>query len=404
VSSQWPPERGDDAGGDAARGDGDGAEGVPAGDDPFAHLTLDESFVASARISEPTAAARERAARAANLQRLLADEAAQRANEADLRRRLAPGDAWEDEWGDLAERRRDRPVLKVVALVVVVAMVAVYVLSQFLSRTESPVRALDPSATSVSMPPRAAPDEPTVQLVRPADWPPPSPETSPTPLGEPAPVPDGGGPHEFIMLQPDGVTPVAYDPCRPIHFVTRPGGPPEGDVLIREAVAEVSAATGLRFVDDGTTDEGPSDDRAPYQPGRYGDRWAPVLFTWSDPAESPRLGEVSPEDPMADPAAYAGSIAVGLDDGSGVEGDRVFVTGSVTLDARDLGRTLEGPDGRARVRAVIAHEVAHLVGLGHVDDRSQLMYPTIQAGVTSFQPGDLEGLAALGRGRCFPDI
>lgn len=390
MSSDRPPDEWGDTHGDD--------------DDPFAHLTLDESFVSSAEIAEPTAEARERAARAANLQRLLADEAAQRANASYELRRFAPPDDWEDEWGELSERRRPRRGLKVVAAVIVVSMVAVYVLSQFFTRSESEVRSLESAPTSISMPERPAPDDPTAQVVRPADWPSPSTESSPTPLGEPAPVPDGGGPHEFILLQPDGVTPVAYDPCRPIHFVIRPGGPPEGEVLIREAIAAVSAATGLRFIFDGTTDEGPSDDRAPYQPDRYGDRWAPVLFTWSDPAESPRLGEISPSNPQADPAGYAGSVAVGIDDGSGGEVQKVFVTGSVTLDQGDLGRTLEGPDGRAQVRSVIAHEVAHLVGLGHVEDPSQLMHPTIQVGVTDFQPGDLEGLATLGRGACFPDI
>ncbi len=53
------------------------------------------------------------------------------------------------------------------------------------------------------------------------------------------------------------------------------------------------------------------------------------------------------------------------------------VTGSVTLDGPDLTDISEGPDGRARALAIIEHEVGHLVGLGHVDDRRQLMFPTI---------------------------
>jgi len=170
-----------------------------------------------------------------------------------------------------------------------------------------------------------------------------------------------------LALQPDGANPVAYDPCRPIHYVTRPGGPPEGDVLIREALASVSTATGLRFVDDGATEEAPSDDRAPHQPDVYGDRWAPVLFAWSDPVESPRLGEIDPDQPQADPAAYAGSTGVTWEP-AGASSRMVYVTGSVTLDGPDLTDISEGPDGRARALAIIEHEVGHLVGLGHVDD------------------------------------
>ena len=73
-----------------------------------------------------------------------------------------------------------------------------------------------------------------------------------------------------------------YDPCRPIHYVVRPdGAPPGGAELIRTAVAQVSGATGLQFVDDGPTQEAPSTDREAYQPELYGRRWAPVLIAWS---------------------------------------------------------------------------------------------------------------------------
>jgi hypothetical protein len=44
------------------------------------------------------------------------------------------------------------------------------------------------------------------------------------------------------------------------------------------------------------------------------------------------------------------------------------------------------------------------VGLAHVADASQLMYPQGQAGVIDFRAGDLTGLAALGKGICLPDL
>ena len=130
-------------------------------------------------------------------------------------------------------------------------------------------------------------------------------------------------------------------------------------MLVREAIAAVSAATGLRFVDDGTTEEGPSDTRSPYQPEVYGERWAPVLFAWSDPVESPRLGEISPEAPQANPAAYAGSVAVGLPESASC-GSRDGVRhrlghprrGGPDPDGREPGRQGEGSGGHpARDRA-----------------------------------------------------
>jgi hypothetical protein len=418
------PEGGSDHADGPADAEG-GSEPVgPADLDPFEHLTLDESFVSSAAISEPAAAERERAAseraqRQANLQRMLSDEQTLRQHQRHGQHRSAPGefDEWDDPYGDEGRPRRGGRgrVVRVVAVVVVLAMVVVYAIDQFV--TSRPPEVTTPTslerAQSDDPVASAGPADPRVEVVRPTNWPPASTESSPTPLGVPAPVPGEGGPHTFLRLQNDGVTPVAYDPCRPIHYVTRPGGPPEGDVLIREAIAAVSAATGLRFVDNGSTDEAPSDDRAPYQPDRYGERWAPVLFSWSDPVESPRLGEVAPDAPQADPAAYAGSTAVafevvpaGSDPSAGLSEDArmVFVTGGVTMDAEDLGTMVQGPDGRARVRAVLQHEIAHLVGLGHIDDQAQLMFPTITPTVAGFNDGDLEGLAALGQGACFPEL
>ena len=66
---------------------------------------------------------------------------------------------------------------------------------------------------------------------------------------------------------------MTYDPCRPIRYVVRPdNAPTNGLQLIQQAVAQVSDATGLEFVYEGPTTEGPGE-RRPYQPGRYGERW-----------------------------------------------------------------------------------------------------------------------------------
>ncbi|MGJ9411746.1 matrixin family metalloprotease [Aeromicrobium sp. CF4.19] len=63
---------------------------------------------------------------------------------------------------------------------------------------------------------------------------------------------------------------------------------------------------------------------------------------------------------------------------------------------------LDGPQlaslDSERSRAVLLHELAHLVGLDHVDDTDELMYPT--SGPLEWGPGDLAGLEALGEGRC----
>ena len=66
---------------------------------------------------------------------------------------------------------------------------------------------------------------------------------------KPAPV-SGPGEFEFQRTQPDQKeTPVAFDPCRPIHWVYNPaGGPPDGEAIVQDSFPALAAATGLRFV------------------------------------------------------------------------------------------------------------------------------------------------------------
>lgn len=206
----------------------------------------------------------------------------------------------------------------------------------------------------------------------------------------PAPAETEGTRFRFLSHREGTKQPVTWSPCRPIHYVTRPDNAPQGGSdLIAAAVAEVSAATGLRFVDDGATTEGPSEDRAAYQPSRYGRRWAPVLIARATAAEVPDFG--------IDVDGEAGPARM-----STASGDTTYVSGALYLDPAKLG-SLTTARRRDLARTVVLHELGHLVGLAHVNDRMQLMYPRA-ARVGGYGPGDLAGLAALGRGPCQPDI
>lgn len=184
----------------------------------------------------------------------------------------------------------------------------------------------------------------------------------------------------------DGAEPVAWSPCRPVHVVVDPtGAPPTLHADVQVALGEVAAATGLVFADDGLTAEPASVDRESFQPSRYGDRWAPVLVAFADEAAVPALAGtlgIAQVQPVTDRWA----------------GREFLVSGTVYLHT-DLLAPGRAP---ADYQAVLRHELAHVVGLDHVDDPTQLMYPV--AGVTTFQAGDLTGLAALGDGACAPGV
>lgn len=191
--------------------------------------------------------------------------------------------------------------------------------------------------------------------------------------------------YAFLRTQRGSDEPVTYDPCTPIHVIVDPRTIVDGGMrLLDEAIEEVREATGLTFVVDGLSDVSlPLPESVTVDDGQ---RWRPVSVHWSDPEES--------KDLAGDVAGRGGSAAIVRD------GHSWFVTGSVVLDGPQLSRLLADDGGQADVRAVIMHELGHLVGLDHVDEADQLMQATGDGSVRSWGDGDLAGLALLGDGRC----
>jgi hypothetical protein len=213
------------------------------------------------------------------------------------------------------------------------------------------------------------------------------------PLGQPtilSAVPSTS--YRFLAHQADGVDPATWSPCRPIHYVIRTANEPiEGPRILAEAFTRLALATGFVFTNDGFTDEAPTENRPTFQPERYGDKWAPVLIVWATDDEVPEFG--------TDVVGEATPIR--LTSPSGVV---TYVSGTVAFDASAIKRIAQ-QEGFLAARSIVLHELAHLVGLAHVNDLSQVMAPGHQQnGPSDYQAGDIAGLARLGSGPCRPDV
>jgi hypothetical protein len=178
--------------------------------------------------------------------------------------------------------------------------------------------------------------------------------------------------------------PVRWDPCTPIRWTadtTR--GPAGGLDVLAAAVARVAAVTGTTWEYVGASTTAPT---GGYLPTRAQSSYPPVLIGWTDGASSDLLaGQAGTVLGMTRTAWFG----VQLPDGSRIAATRAAV---IALDRTDP-LPLTGANSWS---AVALHELAHVMGLGHVGDRTQLM-ASILPPVTDLQAGDQAGLQRVGR-------
>ena len=188
------------------------------------------------------------------------------------------------------------------------------------------------------------------------------------------------GPYEFVNTQPGSETPVGYNPCQAINVAVNPDGAPGNwENLVDTAIRHTNDATGLRFQRVANTRE--RDFSRKYDGS--GPR-PPVLVAWATTAEVPDLeGDV---------------IGLSASRPIVVDGRLEYVTGVVVLDSIDFADYDLSRD-QPYAQAVLDHEFGHLVGLDHVHDKHELMNED-NLGLTSYGPGDLEGLERLGEIDC----
>lgn len=182
--------------------------------------------------------------------------------------------------------------------------------------------------------------------------------------------------YAFISTQTATGEPVAWDHCQVIRYRVNAEDAPQGWApLVQDAVAEVAGASEFSFAYDGPTSDRDFLERSTA---------APVLIGWGSPNEFDQLeGEV---------AGFGGASSIRV-------GDRQrFVTGAVLLDSGAFSQMQRG-GRRDAMRLILVHELLHVIGLNHVEDRHELMDASYH-GQSGLGAGDEEGLARLSEVPC----
>jgi hypothetical protein len=191
---------------------------------------------------------------------------------------------------------------------------------------------------------------------------------------------------QFRYVSEETGAAVRYNPCAPVHYVINPRDAPSGGVEdVHTAVRMTSQAMGLKFVYDGMTDEVSVHPRDSYQPDRYGERWAPILFSWM--SDLPGL-----------PNHEAGRRPLGMGGSSfapNADDALVYVSGAATFDATADLRS--GFGGRTWGQVII-HELGHVFGLDHFEGGGSVMHPSLGLRAAAWGEGDRAGLWELGVG------
>jgi hypothetical protein len=193
----------------------------------------------------------------------------------------------------------------------------------------------------------------------------------------------GASHYAFTDSGPNGV-PARWSSCQPVRLVVNPAGAPSGAVDdLTLAVAQVKAATGLNMVITGRTSAKSVPDWGAHQRAGYSG-WAPVLVSWGHPGGALNAGASATTEPIFR---------------TNSSGQHVIVSAQLRINVEHDDYYTHGLGGQASRVALYMHELGHVVGLEHVDDPHQLMYPAM-GHARDFGAGDLAGLRKAGQGGC----
>ena len=218
-----------------------------------------------------------------------------------------------------------------------------------------------------------------------------NPLVSPSAENSMAPVPANGYKVLSYLVDASGST-SRWNSCKTIEVVLNTKHAPiEAETLTKIAIKNVEQATGLNFEIVGNTAERYSNNREPYQPGKYPSKdksWAPVLLDWEPADEFQKSLDQQSKD----------AVGLAFPQLMQTQNSSIIVTGAAQFDATWFKKTIA--DGNVTgPTSVIMHELGHIMGLDHVTDKKEIMNP-VENGFTAWGPRDRAGLEFMGSGPC----
>jgi hypothetical protein len=192
--------------------------------------------------------------------------------------------------------------------------------------------------------------------------------------------------HTFLVPGANGAAPARWNPCQPITYAVNVSDAPAGwQADLDAALGQVATATGISFTYEGTTTAVPSVNTPP-----TGDD---AVIGWVTSAQAPKLVD-GPDGVVG----YGGGYYI-----NSAQGPLEFVGGYVAINGAAVGSGANQvrPGGGVGLTDVqlLLHELGHMMGLNHVTNPYEVMYPDINPqSQGQYEAGDLGGLAQLGTG------
>ncbi|MDQ1287982.1 MAG: hypothetical protein QG622_1547 [Actinomycetota bacterium] len=217
-------------------------------------------------------------------------------------------------------------------------------------------------------------------------------------IANPAAAAGSRGSAKSYTLSKQGKAVLRWNPCQVIHYrVNLRFAPPGALQDVKTAVATVSKASGITFAYDGTTTVIPMKTYGKnYTPGKAA---SPVVLAWASPGKGTGTSDLLTSQgdmPQADLAGVGYHQAYWWTDTKGRLHDWRIVTGAAVFNTAFNSLPAGFGSGEPTRGQLILHELGHVMGLMHVDDESQVMFPRMGQEST-FGAGDLAGLKKQGK-------